>query len=439
MEEKIDELSNIINSKIDESNNIYRNSNKENNNSLFKENNLLNKNPDLINSFNNNQNINNFENDEQLNLRNKININEENHGNIGRNIVLYNRFVLGPKYHLWLFFLIIISIIFTWFLWVYSIRNFYFNFVYIFMHILFCLTLFFMIISYIIEPGIIPRNCPDFMIKENENNEDEKANKIEINDEIKIKEAIPRIFTERKCETCKIIRPPGASHCKICDNCVLNFDHHCAFISNCVGKRNHKYFFLFLFFGAIFSILSATLNLIVIIYVFIIKSGETLIPLYKGNKWLLIISLILLFISFLFSTSVIPIIRFILIPGLIGYALFLYIWKKYFPKNEQTPSYYNPYTIFVFIASILLGVLDSTHLCKQIDHISRGITIKQNKSINDTIADLSKNNSAQKISNNYIRRLSFIEKIKNIISFLSTKMDKSLIIPERDLNINRIN
>ena len=316
-------------------------------------------------------------------------------------------------------------------------RNFYFNFIYIIIHILFCLTQFFMIISYIIEPGIIPRNCPDFMNKKNENNEDENSNKIEIKQQNK--ETIPRIFTERKCETCNIIRPPGASHCRICDNCVMNFDHHCAFISNCVGKRNHKYFYLFLFFGAIFSILSATLNLIVIFYVFIIKSRETLFPLYEGNKWLLIISIILLFISFLFSTSIIPEINLILFPGLIGYTIFLYIWYKYIPKNEKTPSYYNPYILLVFIASIFLGVLDSTHLFKQTDHISRGITIKQDKSINDKIADLSQSNSNQKISNNYIRRLSFSEKIKNIISFLSTKMDKSLIIPERDLNINRIN
>lgn len=41
---------------------------------------------------------------------------------------------------------------------------------------------------------------------------------------INIKEMIPHIFTERYCDTCKITRPPGASHCRFCDNCIEGFD-----------------------------------------------------------------------------------------------------------------------------------------------------------------------------------------------------------------------
>lgn len=49
----------------------------------------------------------------------------------------------------------------------------------------------------------------------------------------------------RWCSTCKIVRPPRASHCPDCDNCVLRFDHHCPFVNNCVGQRNYLFFFCF--------------------------------------------------------------------------------------------------------------------------------------------------------------------------------------------------
>ncbi|XP_017876658.1 palmitoyltransferase app isoform X1 [Ceratina calcarata] len=99
------------------------------------------------------------------------------------------------------------------------------------------------------DPGVIPRATPD------EAAYIEKQIEVPNNGNSKMYRPPPRTkevlvkgqpVKLKYCFTCKIFRPPRASHCSLCDNCVERFDHHCPWVGNCVGRRNYRYFYAFL-------------------------------------------------------------------------------------------------------------------------------------------------------------------------------------------------
>ena len=55
-----------------------------------------------------------------------------------------------------------------------------------------------------------------------------------------------RMVKIKYCTTCEIYRPPRAVHCGICNCCIERLDHHCPWLGTCIGKRNYKYFIVFL-------------------------------------------------------------------------------------------------------------------------------------------------------------------------------------------------
>ncbi|ODV67162.1 zf-DHHC-domain-containing protein [Hyphopichia burtonii NRRL Y-1933] len=70
------------------------------------------------------------------------------------------------------------------------------------------------------------------------------GNVVQVNNQFVFNNLI--FFPNRKCHTCKLIKPARSKHCSVCNHCVMLFDHHCIWVNNCIGFYNYKWFFLYL-------------------------------------------------------------------------------------------------------------------------------------------------------------------------------------------------
>eukprot|EP01120_Amphizonella_sp_Union-15-10_P011803 TRINITY_DN5103_c0_g1_i1.p1 TRINITY_DN5103_c0_g1~~TRINITY_DN5103_c0_g1_i1.p1 ORF type:complete len:298 (-),score=15.30 TRINITY_DN5103_c0_g1_i1:38-931(-) len=103
---------------------------------------------------------------------------------------------------------------------------------------IFCITV--LLIAGFTDPGILPRKTEDS--RQSGETESPQSTTKPTQKDIQVN---GQLLSISFCETCKIWRPPRASHCSFCNNCIQNFDHHCPWIGNCVGKRNYRFFYLF--------------------------------------------------------------------------------------------------------------------------------------------------------------------------------------------------
>ncbi|PIN18869.1 DHHC-type Zn-finger protein [Handroanthus impetiginosus] len=129
------------------------------------------------------------------------------------------------------------------------------------------LDLIFLFMTSARNPGIVPRNSrpPDSDSTSTSMTSMEWINSA--TPELKLpktKDVFVNGYTVRVkyCDTCMLYRPPRASHCSICNNCVQRFDHHCPWVGQCIGVRNYRTFILFVSTSTILCVYVFTFSLL---------------------------------------------------------------------------------------------------------------------------------------------------------------------------------
>ncbi|KAI9025200.1 DHHC palmitoyltransferase-domain-containing protein [Phycomyces nitens] len=125
------------------------------------------------------------------------------------------------------------------------------------------------------DPGIIPRDLdptPEFFDDQGSAYYGESDwSHVPVQKEVKIRD---NTWALRYCDTCKLYRPPRASHCRQCDNCVENEDHHCIWLNNCIGKRNYRPFFTFIVTATLLCLLVIVFSIVHLLLIVREHSGD---------------------------------------------------------------------------------------------------------------------------------------------------------------------
>ena len=378
------------------------------------------------------------------------------YGNIGKNIVLCKKYVFGIPTSLIIFIGNLLAIIAVFIGWVLSNNIFYPFYIYLINTPPSILMVYYYLLAFLVEPGIIPRHHPDYVKKENKLNIDDGEKNDEKNEEKNdgknsdddniintntIKEPtdnkdntnqknqpkVPRIYTTRECSTCGIVRPPKSSHCSMCDNCILDLDHHCFYISNCVGRRNHKFFYLFLLYSSIASFYVFVTTMYTIIYSFAINHKDIWNLMYEYSHVFFILSLIFLISGPFIMCCGFDSMMCGFLVSFIGVIGFIIIFSK--AKPDDFESYRNPYLVLVLLPNCAMGIFSFGNLCYQTGLICSDLTLKQQESIKK---EMTQTQNLQFLE--YLNvKTTCAEKSKKLWKFLTKELEKSLIVPERDL------
>ena len=104
-----------------------------------------------------------------------------------------------------------------------------------------CVSLISLFCSGCMDPGIIPRAPPP---QENVDHLSRTRN-VEVNG---------HMVVVRYNETCNFYQPPRAHHCSVLNDCIERFDHYCPWVGTTIGKRNYRFYLVFVFSSSLLCI-----------------------------------------------------------------------------------------------------------------------------------------------------------------------------------------
>jgi len=87
-----------------------------------------------------------------------------------------------------------------------------------------------------------------------------------------------KVIRDRYCQLCKInVISRRPHHCRNCNRCTFEFDHHCSFLNVCIGRRNHLAFMVFLISSIFTSGIVLYLTYVMFRYAKIFESTRLLV------------------------------------------------------------------------------------------------------------------------------------------------------------------